>query len=208
MVWKIKLLGQKLHIYFEKSARKSAFLLENKLKSIILIGMKLTFYSREDFSNLGEDEQLKEIFFLYGFCFSRIASADDFFIKKLKFNKYEFEGNQLGKTYTKEEWEKIEFHYDSATTGTLLNEFRKVYDTTKFDDLFTELKRIRDLFAHRYMRLNWQALTNKDAREDLYDDLLYPRDFLLEFAQKLANQSFFTRANPAFAIRWKGGSSF
>jgi hypothetical protein len=64
------------------------------------------------------------------------------------------------------------------------------------------------MFSPPYVRLNWQALTNKPAREDLYDNLLYPRDFLVEFAQKLENQPFFTRANANFAIRWKGGNNF
>ncbi len=169
--------------------------------------IELTFYNLEGFRNLkSKKDQLKELFFIYGVCFSRLATIDAFFIIFLTFNKYEFEGEQIGRTYTEEEQEKINSHYNSATTGTLINEFRKTYDTTKFDDLFTEMKRVRDLLAHSYMRLNWLQLPNQELREEIYDDLLGVFNFLNEFDEKLKNQFFFTCANSAFGMRWTGGS--
>ncbi len=173
----------------------------------ISFNMELTFYNLEGFRNLkSKKEQLKELFFIYGVCFSRLAAIDAFFINFLTFNKYEFEGRQVGKIYTDKEQEKINSHYNSATTGTLIKEFREIYDATKFDDLFAEMKRIRDLLAHSYMRLNWFQLPNRELREEIYDDFLGVFNFLNEFDENLKNQFFFTRANSAYGMRWKGGS--
>jgi hypothetical protein len=167
---------------------------------------EITIYKSQGFRQLeSKGEQLKEIYFMYGVCMARMAMTDAFFILKLKFNKYEFEGEQVGKIYTEEEQQKIEFHHESATTGTLIKEFKATFDTTKFDGLFAEFKRIRDLLAHKYMRLNWSELSNRELREDIYDDLSGVFTFLNEFDESLKNQWFFTRANSAFGIRWTGG---
>ena len=152
-----------------------------------------------------DKEQLKELFFLYGVCLSRIATIDAFFINLLAFNKFKFEGEFVGKTYTQQEQEKFASHYnDVATTKMLVRDFREKFDTTKFDDLFDELVKIRNLLAHKYMRFNWQQLPNRELREDIYDDLLYVFNFLNKFDERLTNQWFFTRANSDYGMRWKG----
>jgi hypothetical protein len=170
--------------------------------------VELTFYKLEGFKKLESNkEQLKELFFMYGICVSRIATIDAFFINFLAFNKYKFERELVGRIYTRQQQEKFASHYnDVATTKMLVNDFREKFDTTKFDDLFDELVRIRNLLAHKYMRFNWQQLPNRELREDIYDDLLYVFDFLNEFDDKLTNQWFFTRANSAYGMRWKGVS--
>jgi uncharacterized protein with HEPN domain len=169
--------------------------------------INLTFCNLQGFKDLETDkEQFKELFFLYGLCFARIATVDAFFINQLTINKYVFEGEQVGRTYTDEEKEKFAKHHnDVATTKMLVNAFREKFDTAKFDDLFDELVKIRNLLAHKYMRHNWLDLQNRELREEIYDDLFYVFDFLNEFDEKMSYQQFATRANSAYVVRWKGG---
>jgi uncharacterized protein with HEPN domain len=168
--------------------------------------MELRIYKLEGFKELESDaDQLKEVYFIYGLCMSRLATIDSFFINFLNFNRYKFEGELVGKTYTKEQQEKFAAHYnDAATTKMIINDFRAKFDTTKFDDLFDELVKIRNLLAHKYMRFNWYQLPNRELREDIYDDLLYVFNFLNEFDEKMTYQEFYTRANSAYCMRWKG----
>jgi len=170
--------------------------------------MNLKFFNNQGFKKIkSEREQQKEIFFIYGVCISRVALLDDFFITILKFNKYEFEGNQIGKKYNQKEIDKIETHYASkATMGMLINEFRETFKTDDFDDLFIELNRIRNLIVHSYMKLNWSQLESQALREEIYGDLLGVFEFLNMFEEKLKYKSFFTKKNSAFEIRWTGKS--
>ncbi len=170
--------------------------------------MDLKFLNHEGFKNLKSGkEQLKEIFFLYGFCISRVAIMDDYFITMLKFNKIEFEGTQQGKALTQEQSHKIEAHYSTkATMGMLINEFNEKFDTDKFEDLFSELLRVRNLIVHSYMKLNWLQLPTENLRIEIYDDLLGVFYFLNKFDEEVKNKSFFTRKNNAFGIRWTGKS--
>jgi uncharacterized protein with HEPN domain len=168
--------------------------------------MNLTFFNLQGFKELKlEKEQLKEIFFIYGVCISRVATMDDFFITKLKFNKYEFEGRLIGETFTQEQINKIEAHYfNKATMGMVINEFREKFTTDDFEDLFTELLRVRNLIVHSYMKLNWPQLQTERLRIEIYDDLLGVFNFLNRFEEEVKNKTFFTRKNSAFGIRWTG----
>ena len=166
----------------------------------------LTYCSLQGFKKLeSQKEQLKELLFLYGACFSRFSAIDGLFINALKCNKFVFEGTAIGKNYTEKEQEKFISHLENkATTSMLVRDFKEKYDTTKSDDLLEELVEIRNILAHRYMRLNWQYLANREAREGMYENLLDVFYFFNGFEENLENQEFVSRANITNKIKWAG----
>ncbi len=127
---------------------------------------ELTYYSLQGFMKVkSQQEQTKELLFLYGACFSWFSTFDGFFINALKCNEFEFEGKVVSKTYTEKEREKFVSHLEGkATTSMLVRDFKEKYDTTKSDDLLEELGKIRNILAHKYMRLNLKYLANREAR--------------------------------------------
>ncbi len=61
--------------------------------------IELIYCSLQGFKKLeSQQEQLKELLFLYGACFSRFSVIDKLFIDFLKCNKFVFEGTAIGKT--------------------------------------------------------------------------------------------------------------
>ncbi len=168
-----------------------------------------------DFCNLlgfkkleSQREQIKQVLFLFGYCFARFASIDSFFIACLQCNKFELEGRIIGKTYTKEEQENYIFYCENkATTRRLVSDFTAKFDTTNFDELFNELVEIRNVLAHKYMRINWQYLDNQEAREGMYENLLEFVYFLNEFEEKMVGAVFYSRADRSNSIKWNRGKT-
>jgi hypothetical protein len=164
-------------------------------------------YKVTGFKKLEENEQYKELFFLYGVCISRFSVLEHFFLHNLRHNKYIFEGKEIRKKWSEAETQKFEKHLeDVATLKMLVNEFRNKFITDKHDALFDELVTIRNLLVHKYMKYNWIQFSEKNLREEIYDDLMYAFEFLNKFDISVTGVWFFTKKNPDFGVRFKGSS--
>jgi hypothetical protein len=171
--------------------------------------MNFTITTVDGFKKLEtENEQLKEIFFLYGLCLARLAHLEHYFLHFLRHNRFVFKFEETGKAPTNEQSQKFEKHYeDAATLKMIVNDFKAEYDTSDMDDLLTELYTIRNLLAHKYMKYNWLQLDEKMLREEIYEDLMYCFDFLNTFEASIGGRWFHTKAKDAHRMRWKGNSA-
>ncbi len=158
------------------------------------------------FKEANSSIQVKEMYTLYGLNTSLLSNMDHFFINQLWIKKSEFDTHSTGARLSEEEHKKFSDYYlGKATLGTLMKDFALAYDTTGFDDFFCEMKRVRNLLAHRYDVFRTYKIEEESERIIAYNDLLGIYQLVENLKIKLSGRPFKLLSNSNFLAKFTMG---
>lgn len=155
------------------------------------------------FRQANSSNQIKELYTVYGLNTALLSSMDTFFINQLWIKKSEFDTHLTGVRISEEQHKKFYDHYiGKATLGMLINDFTAAYDTTGFDEFFSEIKRVRNLLAHRYDVFSTKMIEDESERNTAYKVLLDIYYMVEDLKRLLLGRPFRLLSNPNFVVKW------
>ncbi|WP_231489926.1 hypothetical protein [Pedobacter sp. Leaf170] len=162
----------------------------------------------QEFSELDEVKQLKEIYSVYGMIVFLFIPIDEKLVFLIKVHHDYKMGALPGKfneiRLANIRWNiKLKKHYDEkATLGLIVNDFCSLYDVAEFKSKFVEMVEKRNAMVHNYMK-GYRAFEDSQAREAAYRYLLSLIDYMQDFIESIKNRKFRSTKFPELEVELK-----